>query len=300
VPQAPATGRLHLKPAQQRVLEALASRDSAELTRGQYQEIAGVSRSQAAYDLAELVEAGVLERLGGGRATRYRPVRKSQAAQRHWTTERIRAELLEFCAGAKEWPAAGAFKAGGRADLYVAASRYGGIGFWAVELGYPRPGRATPARAPEPALRRKLAWAGGGALAAALVGAAAAAVVVLSLPHGSTPTAGPARVAPPAATDDRIVDESSHTLRKSPAAPVRTVKPVRRKHTRTVGRTHTPQTEPSSDTATLISLRTYSPSSSSTATATSHPSTSAPTASAGPSPLRAPLTASSPTPIKAP
>jgi DNA-binding transcriptional ArsR family regulator len=303
VPQELANGRLHLKPAQQRVLELLASRDSAELTRGQYQEIAGVSRSQAAYDLAELVEAGVLERLGGGRATRYRPVRKSQAGQRHWTSERIRAELAEFCAGAREWPSAGAFKAAGRADLYVAASRYGGIGFWAVELGYPRPGRAAPARVPEPPLGRKLAWAGGGALAAALAVAAAAAVVVLSLPHSSARTAERAGVSPPAATGDRTVDESSHTLRKSPATPVRTVKKkVRRTHTRTVRRTHTPPAEPStsSDTATLISARTYSPSSSSSAAAASHPSTPTPSASAGPSPLRAPLTASAPNPLKAP
>jgi DNA-binding transcriptional ArsR family regulator len=302
VPQEAANGRLHLKPAQQRVLEVLASRDSAELTRGQYQEIAGVSRSQAAYDLAELVEAGVLERLGGGRATRYRPVRKRHAGQRRWTAEHIRAELEEFCEGKKEWPSAGAFKAAGRGDLYVAASRYGGIGFWAVELGYPRPGRAASTRAPEPPLVRRLAWAGGGALAAALVGAAAAAVVVLSLPHSSARTAERAGVSPPAASGDRIVDESSHTLQKSPAAPVRTVKRVRGTHTRTGRRTHTPPAEPSTSSATrtLIAARTYSPPSSSSATATRHPSTSAPTASAGPSPLRAPLTASAPTPLKAP
>lgn len=302
VPPEAATGRIHLKPAQQRVLEVLASRGSAELTRGEYQEISGVSRSQAAYDLAELVEAGVLERLGGGRATRYRSVRRSQAGQRRWTSERIRTELAEFCGGEKEWPSAGAFKAAGRADLYVAASRYGGIGFWAVELGYPRPGRAASARAPEPPLVRKLAWAGGGALAAALVGAAAAAVVVLSLPHGSARTGGPAQASPPAAAGDRIVDESSHTLRKSSPAPARTAKTVRRAHARTVRRTHTPPAQPStsSNTATLIAVRTYSPPSSSSTTLTGHQSTPTSTASAGPSPLQAPLTASAPKPIKAP
>jgi DNA-binding transcriptional ArsR family regulator len=303
VPQEAANGRIHLKPAQKRVLEALANGDSGELTRGQYQEIAGVSRSQAAYDLAELVEAGVLERIGGGRATRYRPIRKSQTGKRRWTSEHIRAELAEFCAGRKEWPSAGAFKAAGRADLYVAASRYGGIGFWAVELGYPRPGRAASTSAPEPPLVRKLAWAGGGALAAALVAAAAAAVVVLSLPHGSTRTAGPAHVSKPATAGDRIADESSHPLGKTPAAaPTRTAKASRPSHPRIVRRTHTPPAEPatSSGTATLISLRTYSPPSSSSATATSHPNTPAPTASAGPSPLRAPLTASAPNPLKAP
>jgi DNA-binding transcriptional ArsR family regulator len=306
VPQEAANGRIHLKPAQKRVLEALANGDSGELTRGQYQEIAGVSRSQAAYDLAELVEAGVLERIGGGRATRYRPIRKSQTGKRRWTSEHIRAELAEFCAGRKEWPSAGAFKAAGRADLYVAASRYGGIGFWAVELGYPRPGRAASTSAPEPPLVRKLAWAGGGALAAALVAAAAAAVVVLSLPHGSTRTAGPARASQPAAAGDRIADESSHPLRTSRAAATRTAKPtakhVQRSHAQKVRRTHTPPVEPAatSDTATLIAVRTYTPQSGSATSATGHQSTPTPTASAGPGPLRAPLTASAPNPLKAP
>jgi len=57
VPQEAATGRFHLKPTQQHALASLTNGDSAELTRGHYQELAGVSRSQAAYDLAELVEA---------------------------------------------------------------------------------------------------------------------------------------------------------------------------------------------------------------------------------------------------
>jgi hypothetical protein len=305
VPQAAATGRLHLKPAQQRVLEALASRDSAELTRGQYQEIAGVSRSQAAYDLAELVEAGVLDRLGGGRATRYRPVRKSHAGQRHWTSERIRAELTEFCGGAREWPSAGAFKAAGRVDLYVAASRYGGIGFWAVELGYARPGRAASARPPEPALGRKLAWAGSGALASAALVAAAAAIVVLSLPRESTRTVGSPRVSPPATVAGRVSDESSHAVRKSrtAAAPV-LKKEVRRAHPSVSRHVEKARKQPatSSSTPTLITYRTYSPPASS-GSSTGHvsaPTTPTPTPSGGPAPLRAPLTASAPTPLKPP
>jgi DNA-binding transcriptional ArsR family regulator len=305
VPQAAATGRLHLKPAQQRAVEALASSDSAELTRGQYQEIAGVSRSQAAYDLAALVEAGVLERLGGGRATRYRPVRKSQAGQRHWTSERIRAELAEFCGDAREWPSAGAFKAAGRTDLYVAASRYGGIGFWAVELGYPRPGRAASARPPETPLGRKLAWAGAGALASAALVAAAAAVVVLSLPRESTRTVGSPRVSPPATVDGRVSDESSHAVRKSrtPATQV-PKKKVRRAHPSVSRHVERVREQPAtgSSAATLITYRTYSrPSSSgSSAQHVSTPTTPVPTTSGGPTPLRAPLTASAPTPLKPP
>ena len=305
MPQEAATGGIHLKPTQERVLAALTSRDSTELTRGQYQEIAGVSRSQAAYDLAELVEAGVLQRLGGGRATRYRLMRKSQPAQRRWTNERIRAELTDLCARQKTWPSASAFKAAGRADLYVAASRYGGIGFWAVELGFPRPGRAAAPQTPEPPLARKFAWAGAGALAAALVVAAAAAVVVLNYPRESVRTISPAQVSPQTATGDKTVDESSHPSRatRTSAEPAKK-QPVRRAQPRTIRRAHTAPSRPvsSSSSATLITYSAPQRSSSSTAASetASHVSAPAAKAPAGPGPLRAPLTASAPTPLKPP
>jgi hypothetical protein len=178
MPQRGSKGRIELKPTQERVLAALAEDGSVGLTRGRYEDLAGVSRSQAAYDLAELVDAGILERVGGGRATTYRFVRRARpAGQRHWTNERIHAALEDFCAGRKTWPSASGFKAAGRSDLYVAASRYGGIGFWAAELGFEQPSRATT---PEPAVRSwrpRLGWAAGGAaVAAALFGAAGTAV----------------------------------------------------------------------------------------------------------------------------
>ena len=76
MPEDPAIGRTQLKRTQQRALAALAAAGgSKELSRGEYEELAGVGRSQAAYDLAELVEAGILRRVGGGRATRYRLAR---------------------------------------------------------------------------------------------------------------------------------------------------------------------------------------------------------------------------------
>ena len=65
-------GRRDLKPAQRLGLAALNEGTTNELTREQYQQLTGVSRSQAAYDLAELVETGLIERVGGGRSTRYR------------------------------------------------------------------------------------------------------------------------------------------------------------------------------------------------------------------------------------
>jgi hypothetical protein len=316
VPQDPAKGAIHLKSTQERVLAAFTSGDSAELTRGQYQELAGVSRSQAAYDLAELVEAGILRRLGGGRATRYRLVREStpgssesRPGQRRWTNERIRSELEAFCAGRKAWPSAGEFKASGRSDLYVAASRYGGIGSWAEELGFPRPGRTATSGVAETPVVRKLAWAGAGALASAAVVAAAAAMVVLSLPRESNRAVSPPSASPPATPRAHAAGNSSHVLRKSRPSVRAVHKAVKRtRHvTRHVERTPARPTQ-SSSTSSLIASRTYSPPSSSappTSSGASAPpriyvSAPAPSPSGGPAPLRAPMTASSPNPLKAP
>ena len=175
-----------LKPAQQVALGALASGDARDLTRARYEELTGVSRSQAAYDLAELVEAGHLVRVGAGRATRYRLAPTSDSGRRRWTDERIRAELAAFCAERTTWPSAAEFRAAGHSDLYVAASRYGGIGFWAAELGFPRSERLRP-----PARRRA-----GLAIAAALVftlGAGTAGLALRMHRHGGT-AAPPAKV----------------------------------------------------------------------------------------------------------
>ena len=147
MPQRVSAARSELKATQQRVLDAVEHDGATKLTRGLYEEIAGVSRSQAAYDLAELVSAGILERVGGGRSTWYRVVRTERNGQRHWTNDRIRSALEQFCDGRDTWPSASEFKAAGHSDLYVAASRYGGISFWTNELGFSRPAR-TPAPVP--------------------------------------------------------------------------------------------------------------------------------------------------------
>src|SRR5919109_5659625 len=73
-----------LKPAQRVALDALARAEATDLTRAHYEELTGVSRSQAAYDLAELVEAGLLVRIGAGRATRYRLASESHSVRRRW------------------------------------------------------------------------------------------------------------------------------------------------------------------------------------------------------------------------
>jgi hypothetical protein len=206
VPQRTSKTRIELKPTQERVLAALAGDGSGRLTRGRYEDIAGVSRSQAAYDLAELVDAGILERVGGGRATTYRLVRRGRPpGQRHWTNERIHAALVDFCAGRESWPSASEFKADGRSDLYVAASRYGGIGFWATKLGFAQPSRTTPA--PQPVVRSwrpRLRWAAGGAAFAAALLAAAGTAVYLGR---DAPTHGAA--APPPASSASSVRQSA-------------------------------------------------------------------------------------------
>jgi Transcriptional regulator DIP2311-like, C-terminal domain/RodZ C-terminal domain len=174
-----------LKPSQRLALDSLARADAPDLTRARYEELTGVSRSQAAYDLAELVEAGLLVRVGGGRATRYRLPHAGDSGRRRWTDERIRTELAGFCADRAAWPSAAEFKAAGRSDLYVAASRYGGIRFWAAELGFPR---AERRRAATPLLPRRAVLA----VAAVLAFALGAGVAALALRADRHPGAAPA------------------------------------------------------------------------------------------------------------
>ena len=231
MPQRGSKGRIELKPTQERVLAALAENGSVGLTRGRYEDLAGVSRSQAAYDLAELVDAGILERVGGGRATTYRFVRRARrAGQRHWTNERIHAALVDFCAGRKTWPSASEFKAEWRSDLYVAASRYGGIGFWAAELGFAQPSRATT---PEPAVRSwrpRLGWAAGGAaIAAALFGAAGTAVYL----GRDTPThdaAAPRPASGPSSVRHSAPARSEPDVRSRTATKPKPARQVRHQH----------------------------------------------------------------------
>jgi hypothetical protein len=184
--------RVRLKPAQRAALEALANGDAHELTRARYEEITGVSRSQAAYDLAELVESGALTRVGAGRSTRYRLTAAAPTPRRRWTSDRIRAELTAFCSGRASWPSAAEFKQAGRSDLYVAASRYGGIGFWAAELGFDRSRRRPSAEARRRLPLLRLARPALAALLLLAVGAGAAGIA-LRAQGGGSESAAPAR-----------------------------------------------------------------------------------------------------------
>jgi hypothetical protein len=230
VPQQRSTDQFELKPAQQRVLGVLKSEGTSRLTRARYEELSGVSRSQAAYDLAELVEYGILERLGSGRATRYRIVHATTPGtkgRRRWTEDRIRVALEEFCAGRGAWPSASEFKQAGRFDLYVAASRYGGIGFWTSELGLTREPQPAP---PAPRRRRwaprpRLQWVPAAAVAALALAMAGAGHIRLS-PGGAVLEAAPPQVHLPSlkpptirARARRVAQPARHTARRTkPAA----------------------------------------------------------------------------------
>lgn len=156
-----------LKPAQEHVLAALADRGAEEFTRSTYEEIAHVSRSQAAYDLADLVKLGLVDRLGAGRATRYRIAREGDGRRRKWTPTRIRGELERFCGERGRWPRAAEFREAGHGSLYLAASRYGGIEHWAAELGFSEAAPRRPAGQRDVVLE---AAPGTGLVAAALAG----------------------------------------------------------------------------------------------------------------------------------
>ena len=285
-----AVGSIQLKPAQQRAMSVLTADPASELTRGQYEELAGVSRSQAAYDLAELVEAGLFERVGNGRATRYRLAREG-GAQRHWTSERIRSELQTFCSGRKVWPSAADFKEAGRGDLYVAASRYGGIGHWAEVLGVPRsPRSASPAPERSP-LRAKLAWAGGGALAALAIGVAVGAVVIATTRHGAASTASPRH----GVLSARVSNESSHPARSTRRARPAVQRKVQQQHAH---HRATARSQPGSSQ--LRHSGSAQQSSVSAVTATRTFTAVNPAPSGGPTPLPAPSGSTPPNPLKAP
>jgi hypothetical protein len=290
-----AVGPIQLKPGQQRAVAALTADPASDITRGQYEELAGVSRSQAAYDLAELVESGILDRVGKGRATRYRLAREG-GSHRRWTSDRIRTELEAFCAARKTWPSAADFKAAGRGDLYVAASRYGGIGHWADTLGFARPTRGTNAVREEPLLRARLVWAGGGALAA-LALATTVGAVLLTVRQGA-PVATLAAQPRRAALTQGASDESIHSAAVQPRETrPQLARPVDRQRARR---------SPASSARPASSLSAPSSSQPAQVTATSALSGErtfsvvTPAPSGLPSPLRAPSGASAPAPLKAP
>lgn len=299
MPHRTPSGKYGSKPAQQRALLALESEPGSSLTRSEYERVTGVGRSQAAHDLAELVSAGLLVRVGGGPSTRY-VLAHEPAAQRQWTPDRIRRGLEAFCADRSAWPASSEFKAAGHGDLYVAASRYGGIAHWANELGLERIARSpTAATAGLTPLRSRLRWAFAGALAGVCL--AAMTAVLATHRFGSSGETG-RRASVSSSSTRRVVVEPLHPLRLRAAATQIASADARPRLRRDVARSSPPRTprvqsHPAqrmtlvSNTVPATSVPTISASSTASSTA-SH--------STGPTPLPAPPGTSAPSPLKAP
>ena len=293
MPQQRSTDHFELKPAQQRVLGVLKSEGTSRLTRARYEELSGVSRSQAAYDLAELVENGMLERLGSGRATRYRIVHQStpgRSGRRRWTQERIRAALQEFCAGRDGWPTAAEFKRAGRFDLYVAASRYGGIRFWTSELGLTRePQVATPAaKSRRWTFRPRLQWVPAAAVAALALALAGGGHIKLS-PGGAVLQAAPPRVLDGLSLKAPTARERARLVAQPARRTVRRTKPATRS-ARTAFAQYASTTTVSTQLASVQSSSTTPAKTTTPAhtTSSSSSSSSTPVSSSNPAPLPAP------------
>jgi Fic family protein len=132
---------IQLSPNQEKAVAALTTGGRTEITRADYQGLAGAGRSQAKDDLAGLVKAGIFKRVGSGPSTRYRLAIQAtsdggpRGPARRWTDERIRSGLESFLADRDVWPTPSEFEAAGEMPLYRAASRRGGIARWARELG---------------------------------------------------------------------------------------------------------------------------------------------------------------------
>jgi len=274
-----------LKGTQELVLDALRADSASPLTRARYQEIAGVSRSQAAYDLAELVAFGIVERIGAGPATRYRLVDARPDDRRRWTDERIRSALQELCAKRETWPSAREFKEAGRHDLYVAASRYGGVAFWAKELGFahtarpPAPTRVPASRRPR---RPRLRWtAEAAAVALALV------VAGVSFLH-PWDTRSNVPLGAASAPNPRGPVTIVHVRDKSSASPVKKAQPPRTAKRVTQTRRAPSTSGTSTATNQLVSQRTSIPTHASSPAATSTSSAQQEPASSQPAPLPAP------------
>jgi hypothetical protein len=62
--------------------------------------------------------------------------RRRGGPPRHWTEERLEAELRRFVAGRDYWPTYQEFVDAGRVDLRTAVSRAGGHELWASRLGW--------------------------------------------------------------------------------------------------------------------------------------------------------------------
>ena len=137
-----ARGPLRLTSSQQNGLARLRLAGRREFTRREYEAAAGVSRSAANSELQVLVRHGVVNVRGRGSTTTYAfagsagTTTTTRAGRKTaWTEHAIEHELRAWLDGRPSWPPYSEFVAGGKRDLYAAASRNGGVARWRRILG---------------------------------------------------------------------------------------------------------------------------------------------------------------------
>ena len=126
------------------LLPALTAGGRRDITRAEVEGLTSLGRTSSYVELNRLVEAGVLEVLGGSTRTTYRlrsQLRPTSGSGRRgprprWSEDRIRSELTGFAAELGRMPRRADFEATGRTGLYIAASKAGGLRRWAAELGF--------------------------------------------------------------------------------------------------------------------------------------------------------------------
>jgi Fic family protein len=133
---------------QEKIVAALTVGGRRDITRAEVQALTSLGKTASYVELSQLVEAGVLEIVGGSSRTTYRlpsrlrPARgtgrrsERRGPRPRWTENRIRSELTSFAAELGRMPRRSDFEAAGRTGLYIAASKAGGLRKWAAELGY--------------------------------------------------------------------------------------------------------------------------------------------------------------------
>jgi Fic family protein len=153
--------RAQLKPSQEEALSGFRARQISEFGRSDYEKAANVPKATAVREINELVEIGLLRRVGEGSARRYQLVGARQpnpwsgrggGRPKLWTDDRIESELRAFVGDRKWFPTRNEFDEAGRGGLYLAIVRNGGTRRWSerLELEPPRRGggRRVPGEAP--------------------------------------------------------------------------------------------------------------------------------------------------------